>query len=395
MSPVLLPFRTRGFAPLLKELDSWREELDLKGPLPRTWEGRLRRDLEAEAVAASTAMEGVAVTVDEVRRILAGERLVAVKPEDQDLVRGYRDAMGFVLRRADDVHFVWDRELVVALHDRVLAGRHDLGAGRLRTGPRRLVDASSGREVFTPPEATQVARLLDEACERLSEVHPHPAVQAAWIHIAVAAIHPFADGNGRTSRVLASLAMYRGVFKRREFTSLEEWWGRHRDAYYASFGCLGRRFSRRAEVTPFIRAHLDAQLSQVRALDLREQIERRVWAVLEDVAAQARLDRRVANSLWDAFFGREVTAGYYRSLTDVSPATATKDLALASAARLLEPEGERKGRRYLPGRVLVDAVARAVGVEISGAADLRVARLHIVSSLGERLSHRGRLHPLR
>ena len=32
---------------LLVELDQWRSRLDLKGPLPRTWAGRLRRDLEA------------------------------------------------------------------------------------------------------------------------------------------------------------------------------------------------------------------------------------------------------------------------------------------------------------------------------------------------------------
>jgi Fic family protein len=46
--------------------------------------------------------------------------------------------------------------------------------------------------------------------------------------VAVAAIHPFRDGNGRVARVVASLAMYRGGFNLPEFTSLEEWWGRHR-----------------------------------------------------------------------------------------------------------------------------------------------------------------------
>jgi Fic family protein len=50
----------------------------------------------------------------------------------------------------------------------------------------------------------------------------HPAIGAAWIHVAVAAIHPFKDGNGRASRVVASLAIYRGGFKLPEFTSLEE-----------------------------------------------------------------------------------------------------------------------------------------------------------------------------
>lgn len=50
-------------------LEALRATLDNRGVLPRRWLGRLRRDLEADAVAASTSMEGVPVTVDEVRRI--------------------------------------------------------------------------------------------------------------------------------------------------------------------------------------------------------------------------------------------------------------------------------------------------------------------------------------
>src|SRR6266702_8320451 len=115
--PELLPFDPARVAAQCEELDAWRSRLDYKGPLPRTWEGRLRRDLEAEAVAASTIMEGVNVTVDEVRRILAGDPTVDVAPEDRELVEGYQEAMGFVLRRADDPSFRWSTELLIGLHD--------------------------------------------------------------------------------------------------------------------------------------------------------------------------------------------------------------------------------------------------------------------------------------
>src|SRR2546423_2230159 len=117
-----LPFDPGAVAAAAVELDEWRARLDIKGPFLRIWQGRLRRDLEAQAVAASTSMEGVPVTVDEVRRILAGEHPPEVSAADRGLVEGYRDAMGFVLRRADDGAFRWDRELLVGLHDRILAG---------------------------------------------------------------------------------------------------------------------------------------------------------------------------------------------------------------------------------------------------------------------------------
>ncbi len=384
----LLPYPVDPLQPLCEELDRWRAQIDYRGPLPRAWAGRLRGELEAEAVAASTSMEGVPVTVDEVRRILAGESPPEVRPEDQALVEGYRQAMEFVLRRADDAAFRWTRELVVALHDRVLAGRYDEGAGRLRTDkPAFIVNRKTGEQVFLPPPGEEVATLVDEACARMEEGHPHPAIASGWIHVAMAAIHPFRDGNGRAARVCASLAMYRGEFKRPEFTSLEEWWGRHLDDYYAAFKSLGEEFDPSAEVTPFLQAHLEAQLHQVRALDNREKVERRIWTALEETAEDANLDRRVANALWDAFFGRDVTAGYYRSLTDVSPATATKDLAAGVSAGLLEPEGRRRGRRYLPTDRLYEVAGGALYVEVAGPPDN--ARDQIVAELSRRLTLTG------
>src|SRR6266581_9184495 len=98
----MFPYQASGLDSSCDELDSWRDRLDYRGPLPRAWEGRLRRDLETEAVAASTIMEGVPVTVEEVRRVLAGDQSVDVRNEDRLLVEGYRDAMNFILRRADD-----------------------------------------------------------------------------------------------------------------------------------------------------------------------------------------------------------------------------------------------------------------------------------------------------
>src|SRR5712692_3883883 len=110
---MFLPYDASAVLDLAGELDRWKTELDYRGPIPRAWAGRLRRDLEAEAVAASTSMEGVPVTVEEVHRILAGDRPAQTREEDAALVRGYRDAMSFVLRRADDAAFRWDRELII------------------------------------------------------------------------------------------------------------------------------------------------------------------------------------------------------------------------------------------------------------------------------------------
>ncbi|MEX2203880.1 MAG: Fic family protein [Actinomycetota bacterium] len=380
----MLPYDASQLLDLTAELDAWKERLDQRGVLPRAWFGRLRRDLEAEAIAASTSMEGVPVTVEEVRRILLGVRPTDVKKEDAALVEGYRDAMSFVLRRADAPAFRWNMELVIALHDRILAGSWGAGAGRFRDGPTYVVNSSTGELVFEPPDSDAVPNLVDRACALMEEDHPHPAIQAGWIHIALAAIHPFRDGNGRAARVAASLAMYRGGFKLSEFTSLEEWWGRHLPDYYASFAVLGEAFDPDTDVSAFLVAHVKAQLFQVRALDLREQVQRQIWLAIEQAIIDAGLEARVTNAAWDAFFGRDVTPRYYRPLADISAATATTDLAAAVAAGLLQPEGEGRSRRYLPGPRLYSLIAQTLALPDRGQLDPDAERARIVGELTKR-----------
>src|SRR5437870_4309703 len=161
---MFLPYDAKAVLDLAGELDRWKTQLDYRGPIPRAWAGRLRRDLEAEAVAASTSMEGVPVTVEQVHRILAGDRPPETKEEDAALVLGYRDAMSFVLRRADDGAFRWDRELLVGLHDRILGGRWSGGAGRFRGGAAYLVDSRTGGVSFRPPPPDEVPGLVDDVC---------------------------------------------------------------------------------------------------------------------------------------------------------------------------------------------------------------------------------------
>jgi len=327
-------------------------------------------------------MEGVPVTVEEVHRILAGDRPPKTNEKDAALVLGYRDAMSFVLRRADDGAFRWDRELLVGLHDRILGGRWSGGAGRFRGGAAYLVDSRTGGVSFRPPPPDEVPGLVDDVCAAIQAGFEHPAIAAAWIHAALAAIHPFRDGNGRAARVAASLAMYRGGFKLPEFTSLEEWWGRHRADYYEAFRCLGEAFARAADVTPFIRAHMEAQLHQVRALDLRERVQQRIWMVVEEAVTAAGLQPRVANAVWDAFFGRSVTPRYYRPLAEVSPATATNDLAAAVAAGLLRPEGKARSREYGAGDALYTRIGKALGIDLDEAG--APARALIIGELTRR-----------
>jgi hypothetical protein len=181
--------------------------------------------------------------------------------------------------------------------------------------------------------------------------------------------------------------MYRGGFRTRTFTSLEEWWGRHPDDYYASFDCLGPRFDPNADVTPFITAHVKAQLAQIRALDLRERTQRGLWVVIENILIDRGLPDRLANALWDAFLGYTVTSGSYRGFSDVSAATATADLRSAVAAEILVASGQTRGRRYGAGPRLFRLIADELNMNDIDDADL--SRALVIDELTRRLARQG------
>lgn len=68
--------------------------------------------------------------------------------------------------------------------------------------------------------------------------------------------------------------------------------------------------------------------------------------------------------MYDSFFGRDVTNGYYRDLIQSSAATARNDLQGAVAAGFLVAVGQTRGRRYKPGSRLMPALARSLGQTI-------------------------------
>lgn len=333
------------------EFDGVSSRLDIVTTLPRTWSGRVRRELQAAATGSSVALEGVPVTVDEVIKILADDQPSGVSAEDSALVRGYSEAMQFVLSRADDAAFAWNSELFRSIHTSVMARSWAHRAGLYRDRQVWPTDSATGRQVFLPPPPDEVPPLVDELAEWLGSADAEQLSapeRAALAHVWLAAVHPFRDGNGRTARIAASLVMYRGGYRLPQFTSLEEWWGQHPAEYYSAFACLGETWNPNADVTLFVEAHVGAQCRQVNVLSMRNTTDKLLWSAMEDIVShELGMDPRAANALWDAFYGRSVSNRYYRSVADLKQITASHDLKQLQTSGLLLAKGEGRAREYV------------------------------------------------
>jgi Fic family protein len=120
-------------------------------------------------------------------------------------------------------------EDILELH-RILAGEvMDQGeAGRYRTIPVRV-----GR--YRPPAADAVSGLMAELLEwwNTASRKISPVLSSAILHYRFEAIHPFADGNGRTGRALAIWELYRRGFDTHHIFSVDEFYWEDRPKYYA------------------------------------------------------------------------------------------------------------------------------------------------------------------
>jgi Fic family protein len=87
----------------------------------------------------------------------------------------------------------------------------DLPLGVYKQFPNHVVQPDGSLHAYAPVLQTQneVRRMVEELTSA-SFLSAHPVVQAAYSHFALVSIHPFADGNGRVARALASVFLYRG-----------------------------------------------------------------------------------------------------------------------------------------------------------------------------------------
>ncbi|MEK7521699.1 MAG: Fic family protein [Patescibacteria group bacterium] len=98
-----------------------------------------------------------------------------------------------------------------------------------------LRDSRTGEVTFRPPPAVEVPYLMEDFVSWINSLggrEIHPVLRAGIAHYAMAAIHPFVEGNGRTARAFATLILFMEGYDTRRLFSLEEYFDRDAESYY-------------------------------------------------------------------------------------------------------------------------------------------------------------------
>jgi Fic family protein len=322
---------------------------------PTRWTGLLRRSEFARAIQGSNSIEGFNVTVDDAVAAVEGEEpLIDERTEAWLAVRGYREAMTYVLQLSDDAHFAHHESMLRSLHYMMLS--YDLGKhpGRWRPGVIYVRREHTNEIVYEGPDAALVPGSMEDLVASLNEVKSLPMmVRAALAHLNLVMIHPFSDGNGRMARALQTLVLAREGILSSAFSSIEEYLGRNTQDYYNVLAEVGQgSWHPERDPLKWVRFCLTAHYRQAETLLRRSQEAGRLWAELEAEIKGRGLQERMILALHDAAFGYRVRNTTYRKAAEVSDAVASRDLGQLVAAGLLVAQGEKRGRFYTAGEWL-------------------------------------------
>ncbi|MDQ1306256.1 MAG: hypothetical protein QG671_2088 [Actinomycetota bacterium] len=341
-------------AAVLEDIHGLRAKLAYHLRTPRRWEGSLRRNMLARAIRGSNSIEGYHVEIDDAAAALDDEDPLSADRTTFAEIRGYRQALGYVLAMASGPHFALDSSTIRSLHYMMLSHALDKSPGQYRNGPIYVHDGSTGTTVYEGPGAEAVPGLMEEFMADLNrDSKIDPLIRGAMAHLNLVMIHAFRDGNGRMARALQTLVLSRGGITEPAFSSIEEWLGRNTDDYYRVLKIIGQgSWQPENDASLWVAFNLRAHHIQAQTLDRRLVEAQSTWQALDDLMRDHGLPERIATELYDATVGFRIRRASYVKRAEVEERTATRDLARLADLGLLTAVGQTKGRHYVAGPLL-------------------------------------------
>ena len=193
----------------------------------------LRESARLLSTHYSTQIEGNRLTLPEVELVIAGNGGFPGRERDEREVRNYYKAVDQAEAFAK-LERPLTAEDIQTLHGLAFEGKAK--PTPYRDGQNVIRNSGDRHIVYLPPEAKDVAALMTELVTWINTAVderclPAPVI-AALAHYQFATIHPYYDGNGRTSRLLATTILHRCGYGLKGIYSLEEYYAQNLRGYY-------------------------------------------------------------------------------------------------------------------------------------------------------------------
>lgn len=188
---------------ILHDIDTLKEKLSTVRPLPVDALQKIKAALEMEYTYESNRIEGNTLTLQETALVVSEGVTIGGKSMQEHLEAiNHAQAIEFIKEIASKDIEITERP-IKEIHALILHGINKEQAGKYRSVPVMIVGSR-----HTPPQPYLIEPQMEAFIieyKRLVSEDTHPVAVAAYLHDELVKIHPFIDGNGRTSRLLMNL----------------------------------------------------------------------------------------------------------------------------------------------------------------------------------------------
>lgn len=249
---------------------------------------------KVQSTEASNAIEGIVTTSTRIRQLV--EEKTAPRNRDEQEIAGYRDALNIIHENFDAIPIT--RNYILQLHKVLYSHMNNPMAGQTKS-VQNYISATypdgHTETLFTPLAPFETPEALDRICDEYNRVignmEAEPLIVIPIFIHDFLCIHPFNDGNGRMSRLLTTLLLYRNGFYVGKYISLEAKIAKNKDLYYAALRQAQEGWHERTEdAVPFIKYLLGIILSAYRDFEDRFSLVEQKKPALETVR-QATLNK--------------------------------------------------------------------------------------------------------
>lgn len=250
-----------------------------------------------QSTQSSNAIEGIVTTNTRIKQLV--EEKTTPKNRDEQEIAGYRDVLNIIHESFDAIPIT--QNYILQLHKILYSHMNNPIAGRTKTVQNYISATYPDGHVetlFTPLAPFETPEALDKICEEYNrvignmELEPLIAIPI-FIHDFLC-IHPFNDGNGRMSRLLTTLLLYRSGFYVGKYISLEAKIAKNKDLYYDALAASQTGWHEGTEdVVPFIKYILGTILAAYKDFEDRFALVETKLSAFETVrlATQNKIGR--------------------------------------------------------------------------------------------------------
>ena len=255
---------------------------------------QLQREAMIRMVHTSTSIEGNPLEEYQVDKVLSGMSIAADERSIIE-VKNYQAALKEVEKLAEE-NKPLDEKTILEIHEIAMKGLLPAEkVGKFRPGPIYIVDdMGDGKEKlrYEGPSADDLKKLIKELLtwlEKANKDELHPVLKAGIFHTQFVHIHPFSDGNGRVTRLLTNLILYKDKWDFRKVIVLEGFYNKNREDYYnaLSYG-WEPKYGEGADITDWIEYFMAGFLIEARKV--AQKIQSLGMAKTHDKAATVYLD---------------------------------------------------------------------------------------------------------